>query len=193
MTITDRVRPVSDASIAIGGAVPLVVEWERSLFDPPLYWRTGDFRLSLAEAGFARGTGALCWFSLVLVREIVLLDEDPVVGPVQVPEGLPACDPETWTGRTRTGSIRTTRDAIVDEPDVLVAELGPTSFRVRFAETGWSRVLVSGRVRCWITAAGELGGLEITGVTAAERGSLLEYAARLAADRAKGVQRGPRG
>jgi hypothetical protein len=181
------------ATVRLGGYVPLEIEWETSSSDPPLYWRTGDFRLSLVEAGFDPRTGVLRSFSLVLAEAIVPVEVASEEVPAADSEELPVCDPGTWLQRTRTGSIRTQGDRFIDEAAPVVAEVGATVFRVRFAEPDgrWGRVLAAGRVRFWITAQNGLGMVEVTGLTAEERLALVEYGARLASDRARGRRHAP--
>jgi hypothetical protein len=179
-------------SVELGGYTPLNMAWERTGFGPPLYWLTGDFPLSRAELGFAEDTGVLVELTLVLVPDLTLVTTDAQTPSVPRAEGLPQCDLSAWIVTSARGTSEWVEARNIVEPGPVVAELGPGTFRVLFAPPGtrWSRILVSGRVRCWITDASELGAVEITALTAQERTSLLEYRQRLHVDRAKGMQGG---
>lgn len=183
------------ARMELGGYAPLNVAWERTGFGAPLYWLTGDSPWARAELGFAQDTGLLVELTLVVVPELTLVSGDPQHSAVPAVEGLPRCDPSRWIAQSARGSPERSSDRIIDEPGPVAAELGPSTFQVRFApaEAGWSRLLVSGRIRCWITSASELGAVEVTALTAEERASLLEYRQRLAENRARGMRGGRRG
>jgi hypothetical protein len=185
--------PDALASLELGGYVPLDVEWERGVFGPNCYWLTGEPGSGRVKAGFSPKDGRLQTFTAVRVRDVTVLDQDPAVDQGRITEGLPVCDPGIWIQTTRTGGTDGWKTAVIDQPGPVLAELGPTSFRIRFTETstGWSRVLESGRIRCWITEADEFGAFEVLALTPAERASIIHYAERTAANRAMGVQRPP--
>jgi hypothetical protein len=167
MLIVRGTEEASEGQLKLDNLV-LSVEWLTTASDPPLYWRTGNFRNALFEIGLHPRTGRLISATLVLIPKLVTWPSDAksledITHPKE--RGVPLFDLAHWQNDGQ----------FVDEPNDLRVHLGTERLAIEWGDQpAPTRCIQSGRILFGVDERDALTTIQIKNLSEEEISAIRE-------------------
>ena len=150
MKLMHTAAPPEAEEVEIDLDLPLCASWGLEL-EEPRYWRTGDFRRSMLQIGFAPTTGEFRTVTLVVMLDVGRAAPSDTIRPLPTTVGVPRA--QAIPGE----------DRFVSEPGELKALLGEDNLILRMAGSDSAcRTICSGRVLFGVDVDDQLVAIEVT-------------------------------